>query len=87
MANDACRHPEWDCNVGDYLEDYVRVVDNRIQGCEGDFYSRTLERHAGLVKRIRYAFELLRPEGLAILRQWTEGDQFDKLTQSKNKQS
>ncbi|HHE74711.1 MAG TPA: VWA domain-containing protein, partial [Desulfobacteraceae bacterium] len=77
MANDACRYPEWDCNVGDYLEDYVRVVDNRIQGCEGDFYSRTLERHAGLVKRIRYAFELLRPEGLTILRQWTEGDQFD----------
>jgi len=74
---DACRHPEWDCNVGDYLKDYVRVMDNRIQGCEGDFYSQTLERHAGLVKRMRYAFELLRPEGLAILRQWIEGDQFD----------
>ena len=77
VSGDACRHPEWDCNVGDYLEDYVRVTDNRIQGCEGDFYSRTLERHAGLVKRMRYAFELLRPEGLAILRQWVEGDQFD----------
>jgi len=74
---DACRHPEWDCNVGDYLKDYVRVMDNRIQGCEGDFYSQTLERHAGLVKQMRYAFELLRPEGLAILRQWIEGDQFD----------
>lgn len=76
-AGEACRYPEWDCNVGDYLEDYVRVIDNRLQGCEGDFYSRTLERHAGLVKRMRYAFELLRPEGLTILRQWVEGDQFD----------
>jgi nitric oxide reductase NorD protein len=74
---DACRHPEWDCNVGDYLKDYVRVMDNRIQGCEGDFYSQTLKRHAGLVKQMRHAFELLRPEGLAILRQWIEGDQFD----------
>lgn len=77
VTGEACRHPEWDCNVGDYLEDYVRVTDNRIQGCEGDFYTRTLERHAGLVKRMRYAFELLRPEGLSILRQWVEGDQFD----------
>ena len=77
LDDGACRHPEWDCHVGDYLADYVRVTDNRIRGSEGDFYGKTLERHAGLVKRMRYAFELLRMEGLAIMRQWVEGDQFD----------
>jgi nitric oxide reductase NorD protein len=30
-----------------------------------------------LVRRIRYAFELLRPEELTILRQWRDGDAFD----------
>ncbi|MBW1889918.1 MAG: hypothetical protein JRI93_05240 [Deltaproteobacteria bacterium] len=76
-VGESCRYREWDHTVGDYLEDYVRVIDSRIQGCGGDFYARTLERHAGLVKRMRHAFELLKPEGLTILRQWIEGDQFD----------
>jgi len=44
---------------------------------ENDFYEQTLKRHQGLVRRIRYAFELLKPEELTILRQWTEGDEFD----------
>jgi nitric oxide reductase activation protein len=30
-----------------------------------------------MVKKIRYAFELLKPEGLVRLRQWVEGDEFD----------
>ncbi|MBW2573450.1 MAG: VWA domain-containing protein, partial [Deltaproteobacteria bacterium] len=37
----------------------------------------TLEQYRGLVKRIRYAFELLKPEGLKRLRPWVEGDEFD----------
>ncbi|MCG6911566.1 MAG: hypothetical protein LJE94_15785 [Deltaproteobacteria bacterium] len=77
IDGEACRHREWDCNMGDYLEDYVRVTDRRIDGRNGDFYAETLVRHAGLVKRMRHAFEMLRPEGLAILRQWVEGDEFD----------
>jgi len=36
-----------------------------------------LQRREGLVRRLRHAFELLRPEGLKILRQWVEGDDFD----------
>jgi len=30
-----------------------------------------------LVKQIRHAFELLKPEGITLLRQWIEGDEFD----------
>jgi nitric oxide reductase activation protein len=53
------------------------VADRSIPASSGDFYIRTLKKHRGLVQRIRYAFELLKPEGLMRLRQWVEGDEFD----------
>jgi len=70
-------HPEWDCNLGDYLTAHTRVRDRAVTGSENRFYSRVLQRHRGLVKRIRTAFELLKPEGLKLYRQWIEGDAFD----------
>lgn len=68
---------EWDCHLGDYLADHVRVTDRRIGGVDGDFYSATLDRYHGLVQHMRRAFEQLKPEGLSIMRPWIEGDQFD----------
>jgi len=68
---------EWDEGLGDYLHDHARVIDRTIAGQEGDFYGRTLARCHGLVRRIRHSFELLKPEGLKLLRRWVEGDEFD----------
>lgn len=68
---------EWDCNLQDYLAAHVRVLDRNIPESAGNFYDETLRQHQGLVRRIRYAFELLKPEGLVRLRQWIEGDEFD----------
>jgi nitric oxide reductase activation protein len=48
-----------------------------MTGTPGAYYQEVLERHCGLVSKMRYAFELLKPEGLSLLRQWTEGDTFD----------
>ncbi len=70
-------YKEWDSRLGDYLHNHNRVFDRIIPGREGDFYGNALNRHKNLVKQIRYAFELLKPEGLSILRQWVEGDEFD----------
>ncbi len=70
-------HKEWDCRLGDYLQDHVRVLDKFINGVESDFYASVLKRRRGLVKQIRHAFELLKPEGITLLRQWIEGDEFD----------
>ncbi len=70
-------YKEWDCHLADYLFSHVRVVDRSMPASSGDFYLRTLKKHIGLVQRIRYAFELLKPEGLMRLRQWVEGDEFD----------
>jgi len=68
---------EWDNNLQDYLQAHVRVLDKTMTCHSGDVYDLTLQRYRGLVKKIRYAFELLKPEGLIRLRQWIEGDEFD----------
>jgi len=61
---------EWDFRLADYLPDYVRVVDRNIKGIDNDFYADTLKHYHGLVQRTRRAFELLRPDGLCMKRQW-----------------
>ena len=70
-------YKEWDCNLNDYLSSHVRVLDKSLPEFSDDFYINTLIQHQGLVQNIRYAFELLKPEGLIRLRQWVEGDEFD----------
>jgi nitric oxide reductase NorD protein len=70
-------YKEWDCNLNDYLSTHTRVLDKSMPEFSDDFYISTLKQHQGLVQNIRYAFELLRPEGLIRLRQWVEGDEFD----------
>ena len=70
-------YKEWDCNLHDYLSTHVRVLDKSMPEFSDDFYISTLKQHQGLVQNIRYAFELLKPEGLKRLRQWVEGDEFD----------
>ena len=74
---DVIAYHEWDCHLGDYLPDHVRVTDRKVEGVDGDFYSDTLNRYHGLVQHMRRAFEQLKPEGLSMMRPWLEGDQFD----------
>ena len=73
----AFRYREWDWCLGDYLPDRTRVLERRIENPDAEFYRQTLTAYNGLVKRIRYAFELMRPEEMTILRQWRDGDAFD----------
>jgi nitric oxide reductase NorD protein len=68
---------EWDFRMGDYIHDHVRILDRNMIEKKGDFYQQTLIKHQGLVSRIQYAFELLKPESLKILKPWVEGDDFD----------
>jgi hypothetical protein len=68
---------EWDSRLGDYLNDHVRVVERTLAGASSGFYEGVLGARYGLVRNIRRAFELLKPEGLILLRRWTEGDAFD----------
>ncbi len=68
---------EWDSRLDDYLQRHVRVRQRSLGADAGRFYTQTLNRRQYLVGRIRTAFEMLKPEGLKILRQWIEGDAFD----------
>ncbi len=68
---------EWDCRLNDYLNDYVRVRHRHVPAGSDHFFQQAMMRHAGLVRHIRRAFGLLKPQDMTILRQWTEGDQFD----------
>ena len=68
---------EWDSRHGDYLHHHVRVVDRIVEGANTGFYDRTLNTYRELVSQIRYAFELMKPQGLKILRNWIEGDELD----------
>ncbi|MEW6078865.1 MAG: VWA domain-containing protein [Thermodesulfobacteriota bacterium] len=71
------RYPEWDHHIGDYLASHVMVRQRTVTAEQTDFYRDTLSRYAGLVKKIRYAFEMLKPEGITVLRKWREGEEFD----------
>ncbi|MFZ0726334.1 MAG: hypothetical protein WAM61_11130 [Desulfobacterales bacterium] len=70
-------HREWDCRLSDYLNEHTRVRDCALAEKQSRFYRRVMEQHTGLVKRIRAAFELLKPQGLKLYRQWIDGDEFD----------
>ncbi len=77
-GGDAHFHPEWDHLVQDYLQRHTRVREmDPPPESDGGFYQTTLNQHHGLVTSMRRAFELLKPDGLALLRQWPEGDAFD----------
>ncbi len=68
---------EWNCHMKDYVHHHVRILDRHLAEKKGDFYHQTLTKHQGLISRIRYAFELLKPEQLKMLKPWVEGDDFD----------
>ena len=72
-------YKEWDANICDYLPAHTRVYCKALDsGTKGlYFYELTLKRYRGILKRIRRSFELLRPQGMFLLRQWCEGDDFD----------
>jgi nitric oxide reductase NorD protein len=73
-----CRYDEWDCQVQDYLHGHTYVQERELSlSKDRAFFKRTLSRYPGMLARIRRAFELLKPEGLTLLRQWPEGDAFD----------
>ena len=77
FTGETYRYHEWDRNIGDYLADHVLVRNRAMATGDTHFYQTTLSRNNGLVKKIRYAFEMLKPEGMSILRKWREGDDFD----------
>ncbi|MBF0395315.1 MAG: VWA domain-containing protein, partial [Desulfobacterales bacterium] len=70
-------YKEWNYELNDYLQNYVRLRDRVLDGTSCDFYFNVMNTQEYLIKKIKYSFELLKPEALSILRKWVEGDDFD----------
>ncbi|MBN2232814.1 MAG: VWA domain-containing protein [Deltaproteobacteria bacterium] len=70
-------YDEWSEGVHDYLRRHVKLLEHQRVGHDLDFYPAVLAERRGLIRRIRRNFELLRPEGMQILRHWPDGDAFD----------
>ena len=68
---------EWGEDVNDYRANWSRVREQTLAGSSLTFYRDTAERHAGLLKKIRREFQMLKPEGFAKLKRQYDGDDID----------
>ncbi|MEE9913102.1 MAG: VWA domain-containing protein [Deltaproteobacteria bacterium] len=68
---------EWGEDVNDYRANWARVREQTHAGSSLDFYRDTAERYAGLLKKIRREFQMLKPEGFTKLKRQYDGDDID----------
>lgn len=70
-------YPEWGNDIQDYRPNWARVREQVHPANSLDFYRSTLDRHGGLLKKIRREFQMLRPEAYARLKGRYDGDDID----------
>ncbi len=68
---------EWGEDLHDYRPNWARIREQTHAGSSLTFYRDTAERHAGLLKKIRREFQMLKPEGFAKLKRQYDGDDID----------
>lgn len=68
------RYPEWDEDLGDLLPDHCRVAALSPSPGDASHYSGVLIKRSGLLSGIRKSFEMLKPQGLVLLRRVPDGD-------------
>jgi hypothetical protein len=70
-------YPEWAEDINDYRSNWARIREQTQPGRSLDFYKTTLEKHAGLLKKIRREFQMLKPEEFTRLKRQVDGDEID----------
>jgi len=68
---------EWGEDLNDYRDNWARIREQIHPGTSLDFYRETTDRHAGLLKKIRREFQMLKPEGFTKLKRQYDGDDID----------
>jgi hypothetical protein len=68
---------EWDDAAQTYRANWCRVREQVPPEGSRDFYLRTIEKHAGLLKKIRREFRMMRPEEWSRLSRQPAGDDID----------
>jgi nitric oxide reductase NorD protein len=70
-------YDEWGEDLHDYRSNWTRIREQTHAGTSLDFYRETTDRHAGLLKKIRREFQMLKPEGFTKLKRQYDGDDID----------
>jgi len=68
---------EWGEDLHDYRANWARIREQTHAGSSLIFYRETAERYAGLLKKIRREFQMLKPEGFTKLKRQYDGDDID----------
>ncbi len=69
-------YAEWDHGRQHYRKNWCVMREKEVKPVHDDFYRQTLERHSGIVKGLRRAFEAMRDENRLMKRQ-AYGDEVD----------
>jgi uncharacterized protein YegL len=70
-------YPEWGEDIGAYRANWARIREQSQTGTSLAFFRDTMEKHTGLLKKIRREFQMLRPEGFIRLKRQYDGDDLD----------
>ncbi len=69
-------YPEWDMGRQHYRKNWCVMREKDVPPIYDNFYRETLDKHAGLIKHLRHAFEAMRDENRLLKRQ-AYGDDID----------
>jgi nitric oxide reductase NorD protein len=70
-------YPEWGDDIGCYRTNWSRVREHPLNAGPNEFYQRTLQKYAGLIRKVKREFQMLRPEGMIKLKRQFDGDEID----------
>ncbi|MGH7933157.1 MAG: nitric oxide reductase activation protein NorD [Candidatus Binataceae bacterium] len=70
-------YDEWDYVMADYRRNWCRLREVILDGDNGDFFARTLERYAELLPQVRRNFQRIRPASYRMVRGLEDGDEID----------
>ena len=69
-------YPEWDMGRQHYRKNWCVMREKTVPPVFDDFYRSTLDKHSGLIRHLRKAFEAMRDENRLLKRQ-VQGDDVD----------
>ena len=70
-------YPEWGEDIQDYRGNWARIREQTLPGKSLGFYREVLDKHSGLLKKIRREFQMLKPEGFTRRKRQYDGDDID----------
>ena len=71
------RYHEWDDISRDYLESHTRIMEMTAVSGDEALYRAIMSANAGLLTRVKNAFEKIKPQNLTLIPHCIDGEEFD----------